>query len=65
MSIRVEGKDEYLWTHGHRPRGYGHWAFKIADEQKTFTGLFSEAQKKALAYARKYHPRIFHIKVLT
>jgi len=64
MSIEVRGKDNYKWTWDHTPRGYGHWAFQIADEIKFFTGNFGDTQKKALAYARKYHPKVFSIKVL-
>jgi hypothetical protein len=65
MSIRVEGKDNYEWTHGHKPKGRGSWGFKIANEEKFFNGTFSEAQTKAKAYARKNHPKVFSIKVLT
>ena len=65
MPIEVRGKDNYKWTWGKSPRGYGHWAFKIADETKFFTCNFADAQKKALKYARKHHPMIFSIKILT
>jgi len=64
MPIRVEGKDQYRWNYGHSPRGYGHWYFKIGNETKAFVGLYSDAQKRALAYARKHHPKIFYIKVM-
>ena len=65
MPIRVEGKDNYKWTHGHPPRGYGAWYFKIAGETKTFTGSFTDAQKAALKYARKHHPKVLAIRLLT
>lgn len=65
MPIRVEGKDMYMWTHGSAPRGHGHWAFRIGGDTKSFSGTFTEAQKKAIAYARKHHPRVVAIKLLT
>jgi hypothetical protein len=62
--MRIEGKDTYKWEHGHSPKGMGYWMFKIADEEKSFHGLFSEASKAALKYAKKNHPKVFSIKVL-
>ena len=64
MPIEVRGRDEYKWEYGHYPRGIGFWSFKIASEIRDFHGSYSEAKKKALAYARKYHPQVFSIKVL-
>lgn len=65
MTIRVEGKDHYEWIHGHKPRGTGYWGFQIANEKKFYQGTFTDAQKRALAYAKKNYPKIYSIKVLS
>ena len=63
MPLEVE-TTKYLGSWGHKPRGWGHWIFQIGDEQKSFTGNYSDAKRRALKYARKHHPRVYRITVL-
>ncbi len=51
-------KSEYRFCHGREPRGKGYWAF--AENGATpfekifwFNGLFSEASKEAIRYAKE------------
>lgn len=56
---------EYEFSHGHKPRGTGRWAFVIAwkrtaetgriqtcEEMMFFTGTLTETKKKASEYGR-------------
>jgi hypothetical protein len=55
---------EYEFTHGHRPRGNGHWAFDVAwhdngascFERFWRTGTYAEAKAAAMQYARREAP---------
>jgi hypothetical protein len=56
---------EYEFTHGHRPRGNGHWAFDVAwhdngaasDYDRFWrTGNYAEAKAAAMHYARSEAP---------
>lgn len=69
-NIEVRGKRNYEWTNGKKPRGTGHWLFKIGKEEKSFYGSFTDAQAKARRYAAQYNKkqkagdRVYHITVL-
>ena len=44
----------YQFSHGGKPKGFGSWAFTINGGMKWFNqATYSEALKKAKAYARK------------
>jgi hypothetical protein len=59
--------DRYEWAHGHRPRGFGSWAFTFATptnaaELKWFFGTYySSAKKAAQEYARKVNAHYFSV----
>ena len=36
-----------------KPQGYGTWWFKIGNEEKKFSGNYSEAKKMAIKYAKE------------
>lgn len=47
---------EFVMSHGHEPRGYGHWAFFFHPARKEAwwcEGMFSDAKKEARKEARK------------
>lgn len=57
--------NEYEFAHGHKPRGRGHWMFKIGVEEVQFSNmLYSEAKKEAKKIAKE-HPGNPIIKVLS
>jgi len=64
MSIEVNVND-YVFAHGHRPRGRGYWAFffkRHDDVANAFwhTGTYAEAKKAAVAEARRRNaPTVF------
>jgi hypothetical protein len=47
--------NEYVFEHGHAPRGQGTWAFSISGRDETFwhTGTYRDAKKAAIAEAKK------------
>jgi len=49
--MRIE-KNQYIFSHGKAPRGYGMWAFEVADREYFYTGNFAEAKKEAFKEAR-------------
>ena len=53
---------EYEFSHGKKPRGYGHWAFFIGSETVEpvfFTGLYGECKKQAVALAKSKGVNVF------
>jgi hypothetical protein len=56
--------NEYQFSHGKQPRGYGYWGFFFDDEQDVekcmfHPGKFAEAKQRAMAYAiTKGHTKV-------
>lgn len=47
---------QYVFAHGHEPRGRGGWAFRAwgtREEWTFFNGTFTEARRQATAWARE------------
>lgn len=60
MSIQVR-TTEYEFSHGKKPRGYGHWAFFFDNitDPGFIEGWYADAKKKAIEYAKdKNYSRI-------
>lgn len=51
-SVRLEGEERYISTHGHAPRGRGMWRFKIGNEEMDAPPNLTYAD--AVKYARRY-----------
>ena len=45
--------NSYEWSHGKRPSGYGFWFFKVGQTEVSFSGMYSECKKKAIAFAKQ------------
>lgn len=57
-SVTVTGESNYVFSHGHKPRGYGEWAFlknrdSVGNDIIWVRGKFSEAKKAAQKEAAK------------
>lgn len=66
MTVLIEGKDKYEFTHGRKPRGLGSWAFKIGSNDEIFwtpVVLFSAACKLAKVEAKRQGA--YSVEVLT
>ncbi|WP_156920925.1 hypothetical protein [Fundidesulfovibrio putealis] len=60
--MRVQ-TNQYEWSHGHRPRGFGMWAIRIGTEIKFFSQTtFSKAVKAAKQIAKEQN--LFEIEIL-
>lgn len=51
VEVRVE-TNKYKFAHGKLPRGTGTWFFKIGDEEKSWSGKYTDASKQAQKYAK-------------
>lgn len=49
MTIKTS---RYEWSNGHKPRGYGLWAFEVGGEQVFFQGSYTTAKQAAIQHAR-------------
>lgn len=49
--MKVFSRGYYL-SHGKNPRGYGLWWFEAAGKTYSFNGMFAEAKKAAVIWAR-------------
>lgn len=61
MKVRVL-TGRYEWSHGHKPKGYGYWAFNIGEETVWIQGMYSEAKKKAIREAKVR--KLYQVEVL-
>lgn len=47
----------YIWVNGHKPRGFGNWAFQIGGDFPVatvcFRGTYAEAKKAAVRAAKE------------
>lgn len=51
-SVTVTGESNYVFSHGHKPRGYGEWAFlknkdSVGNDIIWIRGKFSDAKRQA------------------
>jgi hypothetical protein len=53
MKTIVNGTNSYRFSHGHKPRGYGLWWFKVGDIYFSFMGFYSDAKKAAIKKAKE------------
>lgn len=50
--VRIE-TSQYIFCHGHAPRGYGLWCFNIAGNGLVVRAAYSQAKAQAVRYARR------------
>ena len=50
---RIEvNTNQYQFSHGKLPKGFGFWAFEIAGETRLFQGSYAGVKKQAVAEAK-------------
>lgn len=50
--------NQYQFSHGRQPRGWGLWAFEVGGETFTYTGHYGEAKRAAFEFARSRGERV-------
>ena len=52
MAVLVD-TSKYEAVHGKKPRGYGHWEFRIGNKIINLTGMYSICRKEAIKIGNK------------
>lgn len=61
--VNVETSRWQFASGKNKPQGYGMWWFKIGNEEKHFSGNYSEAKSMAIKYAKE--KGIFSIELMS
>lgn len=57
ITMKIEFSNrEYIFEHGHAPKGFGHWYFTFEGMGRWESGTLTEAKKKVREYIKQVAP---------